>query len=215
MPVLCRSTLPNAITVARILMAPAIFFLVFVPGFTARLIAFFLFVVAAVSDLWDGYLARKYGWITDFGKLVDPIADKLLLAATFVPFYMLSHRATPVGPLPHWGELPLWVLLVVFGRELLITAIRAVAAGRGVVIPAGKAGKYKAVTQNIFVGSVLLWYALQTLARSEAWAGQLWHLWQEFHGAVLALALALAVLLTVYSMAVYLWNWRMPRRSAA
>jgi len=135
-----RSTLPNAITVARILMAPAVFYLMFQPEFSARLLAFVLFVVAGVSDLVDGSLARKYGWISDFGKLVDPIADKLLLVAIFVPFYVLSHRPDAI-PLPLWRTLPLWVLLVVFGREVLITIIRAIAARRGTIIPAGRAGK--------------------------------------------------------------------------
>ena len=90
--VLRPSTLPNLITVARIVLAPVIFILLFVPTFSARLVAFVLFLMAAFSDLWDGHLARKHGWISDFGKLVDPIADKLLLAATFLPFYILSHR---------------------------------------------------------------------------------------------------------------------------
>src|SRR5690606_12787865 len=107
MSLLSRSTIPNVITVGRVILAPVVAFLVFVPSFGARLLAFILFVVAAVSDLWDGYLARKHGWISDFGKLMDPLADKLLLVATFVPFYILSHRAGPVGSLPYWGDLPL------------------------------------------------------------------------------------------------------------
>ena len=83
------STLPNLITVTRIALTPVIFALIFVPTFSARLTAFVLFLIAAFSDLWDGHLARKYGWISDFGKLVDPIADKLLLVATFLPVYIL------------------------------------------------------------------------------------------------------------------------------
>jgi CDP-diacylglycerol--glycerol-3-phosphate 3-phosphatidyltransferase len=215
MSVLRRSTLPNAITVGRILLAPVVFFLTLVPGFSARLIAFVVFVVAAVSDVWDGHLARKHGWITDFGKLVDPLADKLLLAATLVPVYILSHRPGPVGALPHWGTLPLWVLVAIFGREALITAVRAVAARRGVVIPAGKAGKHKALAQNIFIGSTLLWYALRTAALERGWAGREWDAWQAFHGAVLAAALAVAVALTVYSLVVYLRGWRVLGRGAA
>ena len=80
-----------------------------VPGRTA---AFVLFVAAALSDLWDGYLARKHGWITDVGKLLDPIADKLLIVCTFIPFYILSHSAEPLNRVPWWGTLPLWVLVV-------------------------------------------------------------------------------------------------------
>ncbi len=202
-----RSTLPNAITVLRILLAPAVFFLMFEPSFSARLLAFVLFLVAAFSDLVDGFLARKYAWISDFGKLIDPIADKLLLVATFVPFYVLSHRPDAV-PLPLWRTLPLWVLLVVFGREVLITAIRALAARKGTVIPAGKAGKQKALSQNIFIGTTIFWYALQSAAREHGWGGRDWTAWQIFHGTVLVVTLVLAVALTVYSLVVYLWGWR-------
>lgn len=207
MPVLRRSTLPNAITVLRILMAPAVFFLMFDPAFGPRLLAFVLFLVAALSDLVDGNLARKYGWISDFGKLVDPIADKLLLVATFVPFYILSHRPD-AEPLPVWPTLPLWVLLVVFGRELLITVVRALAVRRGIVIPAGTAGKQKALSQNIFIGTTIAWYALQAGARQHGWHGSAWTAWQVFHGTVYALMLTLALVMTVYSLGVYLWGWR-------
>jgi CDP-diacylglycerol--glycerol-3-phosphate 3-phosphatidyltransferase len=208
MPLLQPSTLPNAITMARVLMAPAIFLLVFVPGFWSRLLAFALFLAAALSDLWDGYLARKHGWISDFGKLMDPLADKLLLVATLIPFYVLSHADGPVGELPFIGALPLWVLAVIFGREILITVVRALAARRGQVIPAGVAGKRKAVFQNIFSGSVLFWYALADLAHSEGWSGPLWRGWTIFHGSVILTTLIIAVALTVYSMMVYLHGWR-------
>ena len=203
-----RSTLPNIITVARIIMAPMVSVLLFVPTFTARLISWLLFLVAAFSDLWDGYLARKHGWISDFGKLLDPIADKLLLLCTFVPFYIISHRPGWENALPLIGALPLWILLIIFGRELLITAVRSYAAGRGVVIPAGRAGKQKAVFQNIFVGVTVLWYALQSAAFNRGWNTNLWSTWQIIHGWLFMTSLALAVLLTVYSMVVYLRAWR-------
>jgi CDP-diacylglycerol--glycerol-3-phosphate 3-phosphatidyltransferase len=209
-----RSALPNIITVGRILLAPAVFVLIFVPAAGARFTAFGLFVVAALSDLWDGYLARKHGWISDFGKLMDPLADKLLLVASFVPIYILSHQNGPVGSLPYWGVLPLWVLLVVFGREALITALRAVAVRQGIVIPAGQAGKYKAFVQNFFSGTTILWYALQTAALRYDWSGTFWHNWQGFHSVVLATTLAGAIVLTIYSLVVYLWNWRNMKRSA-
>ncbi len=214
MAVLHRSRLPNAITVARMVMAPAVFLLMFEPEFTPRFIAFWLFVVAGVSDLVDGNLARKYGWISDFGKLVDPIADKLLLVATFVPFYVISHRPDAV-PIPIWRTLPLWVVLVVFGREVLITIIRAIAAKRGLVIPAGKAGKQKALSQNVFIGTAIAWYALQSAAREHGWAGPDWTAWQVFHGTVLVVTLTLAVALTIYSLVVYLWGWRSLVRQVA
>ncbi len=88
--------LPNGITVARTLAAPVIFALILSGGFGRLLLAFILFLAAAISDIWDGYLARRRGQITDFGKLADPIADKLLVVSTFVPFYIVSLRA-PAG----------------------------------------------------------------------------------------------------------------------
>lgn len=202
------SRLPNLITVARIAMAPAVFFLVFIPTFGARLLAFLLFLAAAISDLWDGYLARKHGWITDFGKLVDPLADKLLVIATLVPIYIISHQPDPIGRIPVWGTLPLWIVLVIFGREAIITIVRGYAAKAGIVIPAGQAGKYKAFLQNVFAGATILWFALRTEALREGWSGGFWTAWRIFHGSVVALSLLVAVVLTLYSLGVYLWGWR-------
>lgn len=203
-----RSTIPNAITVARIALCPAVAFLIFVPTFTARLVAFILFLIAAFSDLVDGHLARKHAWISDFGKLLDPVADKLLLATTMVPVYMLSHRDAPDGKLPIIGELPLWIVLVIFGREILITVIRAIAARKGMVIPAGKAGKHKAVWQNIFIGTCIFWLALASAAVHNGWDTPLWDGWQKLHGFVFIVSLVVAVVLTVYSLGVYLISWR-------
>jgi len=210
MPLLQRSTIPNAITVARITLAPVVGLLLFVPTFTARFLAWILFLIAAFSDLWDGHLARKYGWISDFGKLLDPIADKLLLATTFIPFYLLSHaRGDPYGQLVVVGALPLWILLVIFGRELIITVIRSLAARRGIIIPAGKSGKLKAVFQNIFIGTAIAWLAINATALRAGWVGMRnWEYWTYFHGAVFVLSLGIAVFLTVYSFGVYLWHWR-------
>lgn len=209
MPLLERRTLPNVITLTRVLVAPVILILALADGFGALTAAFLLFVVAAVSDIWDGYLARKHGWVSDFGKLMDPVADKLLLVATFVPFFIISHRPGTAGDLPYWGELPVWVLVVIFGRELLVTVVRSVEARRGRVIPAGIAGKVKAAVQSIFIGAALLWYALQAAARERQWTGDFWEGWQELlHGPLVGLTLLLAILLTVYSMLVYFWTWR-------
>lgn len=204
-----RLTLPNIITVVRIAVCPVIFVLAMSPGVGERFWAFVLFVVAGLSDVWDGYLARRYGWITDVGKLLDPLADKLLLAATFIPFYLLSHRGTELGLVPWWGALPLWVVLVIFGRELLITVFRAYAANRGVVIAAGRTGKRKALFQSLFIGGLLLWYPLRELALARGWdANAVWRGWFAFHGAWVGVTLAIALLLTVYSMLDYAWRYR-------
>ncbi len=203
-----RLTLPNAITVARIVACPVIFFMAMAPGIGMRLGAFFLFVVAGLSDVWDGHLARKYGWITNLGKLLDPLADKLLLAATFIPFYLISHRGTETGLIPWWGELPMWVMIVVFGREILITVFRSYAVGRGVVIAAGITGKRKALFQSLFSGGLLLWYPVRMFAEARGWTGTLWTFWRHFHGAWVGITLAVALVLSVYSMLDYVWRYR-------
>ncbi len=210
-----RLNLPNAITVARILVCPLLFFLVLStrPGYL--LVAFVLFLAAAVSDLWDGYLARKHGLVTDMGKLLDPVADKLLLITTLVPFYMISLRPGDTWDVPWWGPFPLWVVLVILGRELAITIFRSWAARRGDVISAGPSGKIKALSQNVFAGALILWYALLRMAEEEGWVGTpIWEGWAAFHGAVVAIVLVVALVLTVYSMGVYLWQYRIVVREA-
>jgi CDP-diacylglycerol--glycerol-3-phosphate 3-phosphatidyltransferase len=203
--------LPNGITVARVVAAPVIFALILSGGFGQLVLAFIVFIVAAVSDIWDGYLARRRGQITDFGKLADPIADKLLVLSTFVPFYIVSVReggVTDLAVVPFWGVLPLWVLIVILGREFLITLFRGFAKRKGVVIAAGKAGKYKALFQNLFIGGEILWLALRSRALERGWDSPFWSFWKVFHGSYVAITLAIAVVLTAYSLAVYLWRYR-------
>ncbi len=203
-----RLTLPNLITLARIGVCPVLFALILAPGTGARLGAFVLFVVAGLSDVWDGYLARKYDLVTDIGKLLDPLADKLLLAVTFVPFYLISHRAGTVDDVPFWGPLPLWVMVVIFARELFITGFRSWAVRQGVIIAAGRSGKHKALVQSLFIGGFLLWLPLAQMATDRAWSGELWAVWSLFHRTWVGITLLAAVLLTVYSMVDYLWRYR-------
>ena len=199
---------PNAISVARIAACPVISWLALSPGVVHRYAAFVLFVVAALSDVWDGHLARKHGWITDTGKLLDPVADKLLLASTFIPFYFITRRPEEVGAIPWWGVMPVWVLAVIFGRELFMTVFRGYAARRGVVIAAGKSGKHKALMQNFFIGGLLFWYAIMGTASARDWSGAVWNVWRHFNSAWVGIMLAVAVGLTVLSMADYLWRYR-------
>lgn len=204
-----RINLPNVITAVRIAVCPVLAWLALQPGTGARFGAFAVFVAAALSDVWDGYLARKHGWITDTGKLLDPIADKLLLVFTFIPFYMISNRPGPAGDVPWWGPLPFWVLVVIFGRELFITLFRQWARSRGVVIAAGRSGKSKALFQSLFAGALLLWYPLSATAWAGGWTDrEVWPLWASVHGGFIAVTLVVALVLTVYSMIDYLWSYR-------
>ena len=200
--------LPNVITVGRIVACPAIFVLALSPSAGARLVAFVLFVGAGLSDLWDGHLARKHGWITDVGKLLDPLADKLLLVSTFIPFYIISHREGEVGLIPHWGMLPMWVLIVILGRELLVTLFRQWAVRQDVVIAAGTSGKYKTLLQNLFSGGLLLWYPLQEFANARGLANLPYRAFVQVHSAWIGVTLILALILTIYSMVDYLWTYR-------
>ena len=210
-----RWTLPNIITVLRIVACPAIFLLALGESTTARFLACFLYLVAALSDVWDGYLARKHGWITDMGKLLDPFADKLLLATSFVPIYVISHRPGELNEVPWWGPLPLWVLIVVFGRELAITVFRSWAQRRGTIIAAGASGKHKALFQSMFSVAALLWYPLLQVSVERGWTGSVWRGWSVFHGAFVAITLGIAVVLTVYSGIEYFWNFRSVGRKPA
>jgi CDP-diacylglycerol--glycerol-3-phosphate 3-phosphatidyltransferase len=201
-------TLPNVITIVRIASCPVIFWLAVSPGIGARFAAFGFFVAAALSDVWDGYLARRYDLITDVGKLLDPIADKLLLVVTLIPFYIISHRGGGLDAVPWWGPLPMWVLVVIFGRELVITAFRSWAARRGVVIAAGTSGKRKALFQMLFIGGLLLWYPLVDVATGRGWDGATWSAAAGFIRLFVAVTLVVAIVLTLYSMIDYLWSYR-------
>ena len=203
-----RWTLPNIITLGRILACPVVFLLVMAPGSALRALGFVLFLAAALSDLWDGYLARKHGWITDMGKLLDPLADKLLLLVTVVPIYLISHRAGPIGDVPWIGPLPMWIVVVLFGREVAVTLLRQVAQRKGVVIAAGTSGKRKALVQNLFVGGVLLWFPLEQMSVDRGWDTAAWSVWSTFHQLWVVVTLALAVFLTLYSLLDYFWKYR-------
>lgn len=195
--------LPNLITTARVVASPLIAWLLLQPGVDLRLAAFVLFVAAAVSDLWDGYLARRRGQVTDFGKLVDPIADKLLLVCTLIPLYVQTVRLTEAAGIPLFGHIPLWAVLVFLGREILITGLRFAAARRGEVVPARGLGKRKAVAQNVFIGSAILWLAFSS-ADFGTPSGGLWNLFADVHGWFTTVFLAVALFLTVLSMGFYL-----------
>ena len=185
---------PNKITVGRIVATPFIAWLIYTPGLTARWAAFLLFVVAAVSDVVDGNLARDKDEITRFGQLLDPIADKLLVLVTFVPLYGI-------------GLLPLWLVILVLGREILITVFRRFALSRGQVIAASGWGKSKALVQNWFIGSILVWRI--NLAYEELGAsGAAWEHWQGYTLAVIDVGMWFVVVLTVLSLVDYLVGHR-------
>lgn len=209
-------TLPNILTVSRIALAPVIALLPFINGYGPKVIAFVVFIVAAVSDIFDGILARRWKQVSDVGKELDPFADKLLLIATLVPIYWITTYRMREYEIPWWGSVPLWVAVLLVGREVFMTAFRVLARRRGVIIAAAGPGKLKTLMQDIFVGATIGWFAWKDLRvrfrLHENWIGAMW---EKFHGALIAVTMALAVILTVYSLGVYLYRYRAVFRSAA
>lgn len=215
--------LPNAVTAGRIAVTPLIAWLPLAPSSGLRLAAFALFIIAAVTDYFDGHLARSRKQETDLGRLLDPLADKLLLVGTFVPMFMLMRPSvhageglaarvaanvfpfhTPVGEIP----LTWWVLAIVLGREAFMTLFRQAAARRGVVIAAIGPAKWKTTFQWIWVGAAFFWFFAATLAAQRGWDGRTaWSAWSNFNGLVGVLAMIGAIALTIYSLALYLRSY--------
>ena len=212
--------LPNTITAGRILAAPFIAALPFINAPGARLTAFVLYIVAAVTDYFDGKLARTRNLITDLGRLLDPLADKLLLFATLIPMFVLMAppndpfiptraESMDAGRLPFltpFGSvfLPWWVVALVIGREIFMTVFRQAAARRGVVISAIGSAKWKTGFQSGWVGSAYFWFFAATLASRHVWNSAAWRAFAYFNGIVGTVTMVTSVVLTIYSLALYL-----------
>lgn len=204
-----RWNVPNLLTVARIAITPVVAFLPFIDGYWPKLACFVVFVTAAVTDVIDGRIARRDNLITDFGKTLDPLADKLLLLATLGPIWYISQQRHTMYDIPVWGSIPLWVCLMLIGREVAMTIFRIWAERRGVVIAAEMAGKTKAALQNVFIGGTLAWFAFRDALRQLGWAQTpLGAWWNEFHGGFVAATLGIALTLTIYSFVTYLVQYR-------
>ena len=223
--------LPNALTIGRIAFTPFLVWLPLVhdPGY--RLAAFVLFLLVAVTDYYDGMLARTRGLVTDLGKTLDPLADKLLLLGTFVPMFYLQAPESDgllklfLGAHPqrdalsnfpfvismlgadlrvpfHW-----WVAAIVLGREVAMTIMRQVAAHRGTFIAAIWAAKLKTVFQLIWVGAAYFWFFLATVDLLDVHAKTGWGFLTNFCGLAGVVAMAASVALTLYTLVVYVWRF--------
>ncbi len=201
--------LPNIVTLIRISMTPVVALLPFIEGYWPKFIAFLLFVAVALTDILDGYLARSRNQITDFGKLLDPLADKLLLTASLIPIYWITKERHDLYDIPVWGSIPLWACLLMLGREFAMTIFRSWAKRRGVVIAADSAGKLKAGFQAVFIALIFLWFAFRDARRPLGLeSSPFFQFWNEFHGGLVAFALIGAVALTISSFLSYLYRYR-------
>ena len=135
--------LPNKLTLLRIIMIPVFVVLLYLDFPFNNLVALAVFILASITDTLDGYIARKYNLITDFGKFMDPIADKLLVTAAMLVFV-------------DWHMMPAWVVIVVVAREFIVSALRLVAANNGRVIAAGWSGKVKTASTMVCICITLL-----------------------------------------------------------
>ena len=171
--------LPNRLTIARVIMIP--FFLVFLmtdffPG--SRYAALAIFIIASLTDMLDGKIARKYNLVTNFGKFMDPLADKILVYSAFC---LMVADGTVQG----------WMLIVILAREFTIAGMRTVAASDGIVIAAGMSGKIKTVLQMIAVPLLIL--------------GNFPHEYVPYAANVFLWA---SLIMTVYSGIEYIWQNR-------
>ncbi|MCI7097492.1 MAG: CDP-diacylglycerol--glycerol-3-phosphate 3-phosphatidyltransferase [Lachnospiraceae bacterium] len=132
--------LPNKLTIIRVLLIPFFVFFLLVPvaGDASRYIALVVFIAASLTDLADGKIARKYNLVTNFGKFMDPLADKLLVCSALICFVEMD-------------LLPAWIVIIIISREFIISGFRLIASDNGVVIAASYWGKFKTTSQMIMI----------------------------------------------------------------
>ena len=143
-------TLPNLLSLFRILIIPVLVYLLSFSDPTSALLAAGLFLIASITDFFDGYLARRNQSVSDVGKILDPLADKLMVASALI---MLAAMDRPNEP-----SVPAWLVVIILARESAVTVIRGIALAEGIVMHAESLGKYKFVLQAYAVVGLLVHY---------------------------------------------------------
>lgn len=181
--------LPNKLTMMRIALAFIFIIFLFTPGLTSKILALAAFLSASGTDLLDGYLAKRNNQITDFGRLMDPIADKILILAAFLAFVQLQ-------------LVPAWMVVIIIFREVAVSGLRALAMAKGKVIAADRGGKHKTACQALAVFIILLLIIFREAppARLSFWSESAEHIYKN---AIFALML-ITVTLTLISGVSYL-----------
>ena len=177
--------LPNKLTLARILIVPLFVFFVATKTPTYQWIALVLFILASITDMLDGRIARSRNLVTDFGKFMDPIADKLLVMSALV---MLVEQ----------NRMPGWVCMLMLAREFAVSGFRLVASTKGKVIAAGIWGKLKTITQMVYISMALLLIPMYEIDRD---IHDVWHVATQ-------VIMYVSMLLTLWSGFDYIWKNR-------
>lgn len=190
--------LPNVITVSRLFLTAGFILSVMIETTVGHFVALLLFIIAAISDFVDGWLARKMNLITPLGKLLDPLADKILVSSAFI--FLTAE-----------GLCPVWVTALIISREFLVTGLRQIAIEAGQVLAADKLGKWKTVFQLTYLISGIIKLTLDKMESIESPLSHIYALtcspW------LLPSSLVLAVALTVISGWNYVWSSRYLLRS--
>jgi CDP-diacylglycerol--glycerol-3-phosphate 3-phosphatidyltransferase len=190
--------LPNKLTVSRFILTVVFLWVLFWPAPVPFRYTFALvfFCLAGISDFLDGRIARARGLITNFGILMDPLADKIMTCSAFIAFVESTHLH-PDAPV----KLAAWMVVLIVARELAITGLRLLAASKGVVLSAERFGKHKTISQIVAIIALLV-----TDARNEWWPSLRDALW--WAPQFTEVALWLTVALTAASGLIYLWRNR-------
>ncbi|MBW1789568.1 MAG: CDP-diacylglycerol--glycerol-3-phosphate 3-phosphatidyltransferase [Deltaproteobacteria bacterium] len=166
------TNLPNTLTFIRMGCIPLVVFFLYFPGKLFGFLAGLFFALAFVTDILDGHFARKYGSVTALGKLMDPLADKLLVLCTMIMLISL-------------GRIPEWVVMVILARELAVTGLRSIAAAEGVIIQSIGLGKYKTILQCVALVGLCVHYTyfgfdFHAVGMLVLWAALIVTLWSGF-----------------------------------
>lgn len=191
--------LPNKLTVSRFVLTGVFLADLFYPGPVPLryTIALVIFSVAGFTDFLDGRIARARGLITNFGILMDPLADKILTCSAFIAFVESTHL-NPNPPV----KVAAWMVIIIVARELAITGLRLLAASKHVVLAAERYGKHKTISQIVAI------IALLVLDASNEWPAALKHLFTPWAPTFTEIALWITVVLTATSGLLYLWRNR-------
>jgi len=183
--------LANKITITRIVLT-FLFIFLFPKSFIFKVIGFFIFSLAAVSDLLDGWVAKHRNQVTDFGKILDPIADKILVLSAFLIFLQMQ-------------LIDAWMVIVIISRELTITGLRLFALSKGKVLAAEKAGKHKTVSQMVSIFMIMGFVILKEYFNKINFWNEVG---EKFYLSAIYMVMLVTVLLTLISGVSYLWRNR-------